>query len=569
MKTALKDLRRQIIFLSFTIACFIILVMMIVLNMMMRASYGSEMSTTAELVSETAFSSSQNITSETFILSETERAPAGEYVIMRNPMNVKRVTLRGTITCEYENASWYSAGGGIIIKANTEEETEVYYYQEYAFNNDVSEIVIDFPNLERMNNATHEIPISETEISQDIFMISPAWWTSSSEESGSADKGVKLELNEVVIEYIEPVALTDYASGNIITGDYNDKFGSELPAVIGSKSSFYFITDKEERILEINSGNLFNEITQEEAQQYLSESIDKEKCTIGETTYQCRVYENDDITVRVFISSEDNESSLKRLALSSAVIGLASALVLFIMIYIISGKIVHHLFLSYEKQNQFIANASHELKTPITVISATTDILLRNSSDDKWLKTISAQSEKMQKLVNEMLELTRMNETNSNGESFESFSFSRSAEDSVLYFEGLAYEQGKQLESHIKPDIEFYGREDKIQELVNILLDNALKYSDEGGTVQIKLDNYKNGVILECSNPCSEFNGDDTEHLFERFYRGDKSHSDKKDGFGLGLSIARLIVQQHKGNITAHYDKGAITFRATFPQKKQ
>ncbi|MBQ9957255.1 MAG: hypothetical protein IJO99_06795, partial [Ruminococcus sp.] len=104
MKTALKDLRNQIIFLSFTIACFIILVMMIVLNMMMRASYGSEISTTAELVSETAFSSSQNVTTETFILSETERAPAGEYAIMRNPMNVKRVTLRGKITCEYENA---------------------------------------------------------------------------------------------------------------------------------------------------------------------------------------------------------------------------------------------------------------------------------------------------------------------------------------------------------------------------------------------------------------------------------------------------------------------------------
>lgn len=569
MKTALKDLRKQIIFLSFTIACFIIFVMMIVLNMMMRASYSSEISTTAELVSETAFSSSQNIKSETFILSDTERANTGEYVIMRNPMNVKRITLRGAITCEYENASWYSAGGGIILKARTDKGNDVYYYQEYAFNNDVSEIAIDFPDLERMNNASHDTPISETEISEELFMISPAWWSSSSEESGSADKGVKLELNQVEVEYIEPVSLTDYVSGNIITSDYNDKFGNEPPAVIGSKSSFYFITDKEDRILEINSGNLFNEISQEQAQQYLSESIDKEKCTIGETTYQCRIFENDDITVRVFISSEDNESSLKRLALSSAVIGLACAVVLFIMIYIISGKIVRHLFLSYEKQNQFIANASHELKTPITVISATTDILLRNSGEDKWLKTISAQSEKMQKLVQEMLELTRMNETNSPAESFESFSFSSMAEDAVLYFEGLAYEQGKKLESDIKQGIELYGREDKVQELVSILLDNALKYSDEGSMVQLRLDNGKGGVVLECTNPCSQFCEEDTEHLFERFYRGDKSHSDKKDGFGLGLSIARLIVQQHKGNITAHYDKGVITFRAIFPQKKQ
>lgn len=332
-------------------------------------------------------------------------------------------------------------------------------------------------------------------------------------------------------------------------------------------SSFVLLTDKNNNLIEVNSGNLISPVSRRDAAKYIIESDSHESCRIGGVSYTCKRYDNDDTIIRVYVCSSDKKSSLRQLALLSVCLGVGVAVLIFILIYIISGKIVGQLAVSYDKQNQFISNASHELKTPITVISATTDIIERNSGSDKWLGTIKAQVDKMQKLLQEMLELTKMNEAVEKHPDFVQFQLSQLIENNVLYFESRAYEENRTLVSDIEPNVVFTGLPDKIEELVGIMLDNALKYSDDGGEINISLRSEKNSITLKCSNPCAGFSTENTDRLFERFYRSDESHSDEKEGFGLGLSIAQLIVIQHKGTIGVSSENGTVTFTINIPNK--
>lgn len=564
MQTAIKRLRRNIILLSFATACVIILIMLMILNGLMRNSYNHQMQSAAEVISQSAVRKAKDVQSETIVLSSLTRDGAGDYVVLRNPMDVESLTIRGTISCSNPAASWYSCGGGIVVKAYTADGTPVYFYQEYSFNNNVNEITIDFPKPERFHTAGHSIPFADTEMAQDVFMISQKWWASSSESEGSADGTVSLELETITLKYKENTSLSGY-TGGLISRSYDEIFGDAIPETVSSRRSFFLVTNHDGTLLEINSGNLPEMIPETEAYEILSHGGGS--ILHGDTRYQCSRFTEDDIEILVFVSSAERQESLSRLALYSACIGIAAAMLLFVMIYIASGKIVEHVSVSYEKQNQFIANASHELKTPITVISATTDILLRRHQDDQWLHTIKGQTEKMQRLLQEMLQLTRMNTAIQQPQNFKRFDLCEIAEKVTLYFEARFYEVQKTLVSDFPERLMFYGDESRIEELFNILLDNAAKYSDDRAIVRLKLTVNKNTVILTCTNPCAGFDEVHASHLFERFYRSDTAHSDETEGFGLGLSIAQLIAVQHNGSISVSYEHGEATFQVVLPIK--
>lgn len=562
MQTAIKRLRRNIILLSFATACAIILIMLVILNGLMRNSYNHQIDAAAELIAQSAVRKAKDVQSETIVLSSLTLDGAGDYVVLRNPLDVESLTIRGTISCSYPNAAWYSAGGGIVVKTYTADGTPVYYYQEYSFNNNVSEITIDFPTPERFHSAGHPIPYEETEIAQDVFMISQKWWASSSENEGSMDETVSLTLETITLNYKENTSLSGY-TGGLVSRSFDEIFDSSIPETVSSLRSFFLVTNPDGALLEINSGNLPEMLPEDEAYRLAGHTGDEIR--YEGTDYRCRRFAEDDMEILVFVSGTERQEALNRLSLYSVCIGLATAVLLFIMIYLASGKIVEHVSVSYEKQNQFIANASHELKTPITVISATADILLRRQQDDQWLQTIKGQTEKMQRLLQEMLQLTQMNAVIGQPQNFRRFDLCETAEKVTLYFEARFYEVQKVLVTEFPERLPYYGDESRIEELLNILLDNAVKYSDERAIVRLKLTSGKNAVTLTCTNPCSDFDEAHASHLFERFYRSDTAHSDETEGFGLGLSIAQLIAEQHGGSISVSYDHGEAAFQITLP----
>lgn len=564
MLTALKHLKKKIILLSFAISCAIILIMLMILYVLMSVTYDSRTGTAAELISQAAVQSMQEIRTEQFLCSELETDDAGDYIILRNPLDVESVSLHGTITCSRSNAYWYSTGGGIIVSAMTKTGEPVYFYQEYSFNKDVSEITVDFPNPDRFKPASHSYALEDTEVAQDMFVISKPWWASSNEQDDSADDAVKLELEHITIKYKENFSLLNHA-GNPVTRSFYEIFNGSTPEILTSFRSFFLLTDKEGDLIEI--GSMDSQVSEEEALTLLSQNPAKAGHRINGISYSYKCFETDNAVVHVYLSSLEKPRFMRQLGFLSALLGSITAILLFFIISYASEKMVRQLSVSYEKQNQFIANASHELKTPITVISATADILAAKNGRDKWLETIKAQSDKMQRLLHEMLELTKLNESIETKIPLKSFDLSEVAENTILYFESRAYEERRHLLAEIEPDICLTGQEEKLEELIGILLDNAIKYADDEASVTMRLWSDKNSVILTCSNPCREFDAANADRLFERFYRSDESHSDEKEGFGLGLSIAQLIVMQHKGTLKVTYENKTVTFTAVFPVK--
>lgn len=170
----------------------------------------------------------------------------------------------------------------------------------------------------------------------------------------------------------------------------------------------------------------------------------------------------------------------------------------------------------------------------------------------------------MSVLVNELLSLSNLSDYEKITNTFRPFSMSKTIRNTVLYFESLAFEEHKNIVSDIQENIDYTGIPEKIDELTGILLENALKYSDKNSKIHISLHSEKNVITLRCQNSCSGFSQESLPYIFDRFYRCDKSHSGQKEGYGLGLSIAKEIVSVHNGNIRAEYKEGQFVIFIDF-----
>ena len=217
---------------------------------------------------------------------------------------------------------------------------------------------------------------------------------------------------------------------------------------------------------------------------------------------------------------------------------------------------------SYEKQKQFITDANHELKTPLTLILTNLDIVEAEVGKNEWLEDIRAEGERMNALVRQLVTLTRMDEDGKHV-AFERFSISEMANDTLSEFAALAAGKGLRLSADVQPHIEYCGDEAAIRRVVSILLDNAVKYTDSGGSILLRLEESKKSVVFSTSNPCTGLDTAELDRLFDRFYRPDRSRSKQTGGFGVGLSIAQSIVEAHHGSLRAECpEEGMIRFVA-------
>lgn len=238
--------------------------------------------------------------------------------------------------------------------------------------------------------------------------------------------------------------------------------------------------------------------------------------------------------------------------------------IVFVLLVLLSRRVVRPFAENLEKQRQFVTDASHELKTPLAIISANTGVLEATLGSNRWLESTQTQIGRLDRLVRHLIELARTEEALPEGD-LAPVDLSQLAEDAVRDFQPLAQGAGKTLEASIQPGLTLLGSGENLARLFGLLLDNSVKYCDPGGQIQLTLARRGHSVQLTLSNPCAGLDPVVIPRLFDRFYRADCSRARDSGGSGIGLSTARAIVRRHKGKLTARGIGGGIQFTASFP----
>lgn len=271
-----------------------------------------------------------------------------------------------------------------------------------------------------------------------------------------------------------------------------------------------------------------------------------------------------------FADTSREDSAMSNLLLSSVLILFGALTAFFLISLFLSRLALKPVKQAWEQQNQFLADASHELKTPLTVILANLKLVSSHreetiASQFQWIENTRTETLRMGELVEQLLFLAR-SESGSLPCEKAPVDFSDLVLGCLLPMESLAFEQGVQIREEIAPHLSVLGNEGQLRQLLVILLDNALKYAEKEKQVTISLSSAHEKLLLSVKNTGFPIPGEELPHLFERFYRSDKSRVRKKGGYGLGLSIAQTIVKSHAGRITAESSREAGTiFRVALP----
>lgn len=257
------------------------------------------------------------------------------------------------------------------------------------------------------------------------------------------------------------------------------------------------------------------------------------------------------------------ERSVEQRILSSlmsvtVLVAIVTCIIAAVFTLVLSRWMVRPVETALERQKRFISDASHELKTPITIIAANSDVLENTIGTNRQLDNIRSQTERMSGLVHDLLDLTRTEDYKENIV-FSNFDISTAILNTTLEFESRVFEEGRTIEYDVQEGIEYNGSEGKIKQLLTILIDNAIKHSDKHGRIDVTLKRQNQKVVISVSNTGAGIPEAEREKVFERFYRSDASRSRETGGYGLGLAIAKSIVDLHKGKITAGGTVGECT----------
>ena len=284
-------------------------------------------------------------------------------------------------------------------------------------------------------------------------------------------------------------------------------------------------------------------------------------------SYRYRKTDSEDGNILIiFVDLSFQLLSAYKLLGQSLLIGLLALVAMFILVYLFSGKAVAPVVESLDKQKRFITDAGHELKTPLAIISANVDVIELESGKNEWTGSIRNQIKRMNSLVKNMLTLSRMDEERMHVV-YSDFDMSKAVKETAVSFEAIAESASKKYEMDIEDGIHITGDRNAIVQLTSLLLDNAMKYSSENGSIHVILSSDKN-IVLEVSNTSDCIPKGQLDRLFDRFYRADSSRSRESGGFGIGLSVARAIATSHGGKIEALRDGDKIIrFVVTLPRQ--
>lgn len=296
-------------------------------------------------------------------------------------------------------------------------------------------------------------------------------------------------------------------------------------------------------------------VSEEGAKQYAQEIFHagKKKGFCGQ--YRYMTTQEDNRRVVIFLDRSEEIKTFRTNLLTSMLVSGGGLLAVFVLVLIFSGIVFRPVAESYEKQKRFITDASHEIKTPLTIIDANIEVIEMERGEDEWTKSTRRQVRRLADLTRQMITLAKLEE----GEIWKQkseISLTKVVTESVQSFEAVAKTCGKTVEMGVQEHITMFGNEKSIQQLCSILMDNALEYSPAGSTIQVSLVKKGKRIHMEVYNETEEVPKGNLDMLFERFYRLDVSRNSETGGSGIGLSVAHAIVKAYHGKIRARSDDG-------------
>ena len=302
-------------------------------------------------------------------------------------------------------------------------------------------------------------------------------------------------------------------------------------------------------------------ISESDAETYADAVLESGKAHGYESGYRYLVSTAEDETVVLFLNSERELQTMRSLLWITLAIAAACLVVVFGLVVLFSRRAITPYLKNMEAQKQFITNASHELKTPLTAISTSADVLAMEHDGDEWVHNIQVQSGRLSKLITSLVALSRLDEENPFPVRTE-FSLSDALWEISEPFGSLAQAKGKAYTQDIADGLTVTGDRTAIQQMFSILLDNALKYSPDGGSISLTTQRSGKRAEVTVSNTVDTAQSIDTTRLFDRFYRADESHSGAVSGTGIGLSIVKATVEAHGGTISVRQEGCVMIFTA-------
>ena len=317
---------------------------------------------------------------------------------------------------------------------------------------------------------------------------------------------------------------------------------------------FTVLFDEHGEIQSADIGNIAA-IEEADAKEYAVKvfSSGKEKGFLS--SYRYKRTDTDDGFMILFLDCRQDLSSFRSVILISILVGLGGMAAFLLLTILLSRIIMRPVADSYTRQKQFITDAGHELRTPLSVIDANTEVMEMLHGEDEWTQSTRRQVKRLSSLTTELIALSKMEEDPKTMQRTE-FSLSDAVDECVQDFTAVAASSGKEINASIEPGILYSGEEKSIRQLLAILLDNAVKYCLPDHAITLSLTRKGRGVQFIISNPADNVTKGKQNRLFERFYRTDASRSSKTGGYGIGLSIAHAVVERHKGKIAAESTDG-------------
>ncbi len=311
---------------------------------------------------------------------------------------------------------------------------------------------------------------------------------------------------------------------------------------------------------DIADGKIYDEDTIEK---YAVDILKKGKSRGTKGSLMYLVTKRNEYSLVAFMDNTVMQESMTTLFRYTLVFGSVALVLLFFLAVYLAKRIVKPLEESYQKQKQFISDAGHELKTPVSVVNANAELLSREIGDNKWLSNIQYENERMGKLVGQLLELAR---TESVTPERKEVDFSRLVIGGALPFESVAFENGLALNTDIAENVRVNGNEGQLSQLVAILIDNAIRHSKNGNEITVKLSENKGYAVFCVENYGDSILQGESDRLFERFYRADEARNGDSKHYGLGLAIAKAITEAHHGKIDVSCYDGKVCFNVRIPK---
>lgn len=303
-------------------------------------------------------------------------------------------------------------------------------------------------------------------------------------------------------------------------------------------------------------------VKKDQARKYVKIALESQEDTGFVDTFRYHIYRDAHGIRIIFLSRSHSIDAIKNTISSSVLFSAMGLSVMLLLLIAVSFWVTHPVKVSYDKQQQFVTSASHELGTPLTVIKANTDILQLDDPNNEWLCDIQKQTARLTEMTHRLTTLAKMDEQGNKIKRIV-FPISDLAEDVAASYHALAQTEEKPFSVMIEPNLTYNGEENMIRQLMTILLDNAFKYCPSGGCVDLSVKKVSQGIQISVCNNTQDLETDDLSRMFDRFYRSKQATGSGKKGYGLGLSIADTIIKAHKSRIFAKVlDEDKLQIRA-------